>query len=299
MTYGRTTMFKSIFAVAVLVSVLPYGHAELTPKQGQFDSRVRVVDYNPADVIRINTWYGVSTHVQFADGETIRDVAIGDDQAWTVMPRGNHLFFKPKTTHADTNVTVVTNVRVYQFALIVVPRNMRDPKAWRDANLIYSLSFRYPADEAAKGLSAEVSRLRAETIQLQADAIRKNKEEVSDRLKAAKRRDENRDYWVAGSEEVTPTAARDDGRFIYLTFSNNRDMPAVYEVDASGKEALVNTNVEGNQIVVQRLVKQLTLRKGDSVACVVNRSFDLDGGRDNTSGTVAPDVERVIKGGTP
>jgi type IV secretion system protein VirB9 len=58
----------------------------------------------------------------------------------------------------------------------------------------------------------------------------------------------------------------------------------------------VNTNVEGNEIVVQRLVRQLTLRKGNAVACVVNKAFDLDGGKDNTTGTVAPDVERVIKG---
>jgi type IV secretion system protein VirB9 len=29
---------------------------------------------------------------------------------------------------------------------------------------------------------------------------------------------------------------------------------------------------------------------------LVNKSFDLNGGRDNTTGTVAPDVERVIKG---
>jgi type IV secretion system protein VirB9 len=106
------------------------------------------------------------------------------------------------------------------------------------------------------------------------------------------------DYWVAGSEEISPTAARDDGRFIYLTFSNNRDMPAVYSVDAEGKEALITTNViDGNTIVIQRLVNQLILRKGNAVASVLNKSFELNGGTDNTSGTIAPDVQRVIKGG--
>ena len=77
---------------------------------------------------------------------------------------------------------------------------------------------------------------------------------------------------------------------------NNRDMPAVYATDADGTESLVNTNVEGNEIVVHRMVRKLTLRKGAAVACVVNKSFDLDGGRDNTTGTVAPDVQRVIRG---
>ena len=75
-------------------------------------------------------------------------------------------------------------------------------------------------------------------------------------------------------------------------------MPAVYEVDNAGNESLINTNVvNGNTIVIQRLVSQLMLRKGDYVASVVNRSFDVNGGIDNTTGTVSPDVKRtIIKG---
>ena len=101
----------------------------------------------------------------------------------------------------------------------------------------------------------------------------------------------------AGSEEISPTAARDDGRFIFLTFSNNRDMPAIYSVDDEGNEALINTSViDGNTIVIQRMVPRLMLRKGKAVASVINKSFDMNGGTDNKTGTVAKDVQRVIKG---
>ena len=123
--------------------------------------------------------------------------------------------------------------------------------------------------------------------------------DVKERLAAAKQMVGNTDYWAAGSAEITPTGASDDGRFIRLTFSNNRDMPAVYAVDGEGNEALVNTNVDGNMIVVQRMVRRLTLRKGIAVVCVVNKSFDLSGGRDNNTGTVSQSVERVIKGVQP
>lgn len=274
---------KRLICIALLAPLLAW--AELTPSRGEFDSRVRVVDYNPADVVKLVTFYGVSTHVQFAEGETIKDLAVGDDQAWRVVPRSNHLFIKPMATNADTNVTVVTDRRVYQFALFVQPRPIKDATAWRDPNLVFSLSFRYPDDIAAA--AAE----KAKAAEAQSGVA-----DLRNRLAEAKKRDENNDYWVAGAEEISPTAARDDGRFIYLTFSNNRDMPAVYSVDGDGKEALINTNVEGNTIVVQRMVRKLTLRRGGAVACVVNRSFDLDSGRDNTTGTVAPDVQRVIKG---
>lgn len=275
---------KRLLLIALLVPILAL--AEVTPKKGDYDPRVRVVDYNPLNVVKLATFYGVSTHVQFGNGETIMDVAVGDDQAWKVVPRGNHLFIKPQATQADTNVTVVTDKRTYQFALVVQPRPMKDSTAWANPNLIFSLTFRYPDEEAAKA-SANAKK----------EAVKSRLGEIKGKLSDAKKEGQNFDYWVAGSEEISPTAARDDGRFIYLTFSNNRDMPAVYSVDAKGNEALINTNViDGNTIVVQRLVAHLMLRKGNAVASVINKSFDLNGGIDNTTGTVAPDVERVIKG---
>ncbi|MGJ0489473.1 P-type conjugative transfer protein VirB9 [Methylobacter sp.] len=275
---------KNLLLIALLIPAIAF--AEITPRKGDYDPRVRVVDYNPLNVVKLVTFYGVSTHVQFGDGETIKDVAIGDDQAWKVVPRGNHLFIKPQAEMADTNVTVVTDKRTYHLALIVQPRLIKDSKAWSDPNLVFSLAFRYPDDEAEQR--------KAEAEKLAAAASTKN---MKAKLANATKQIENIDYWVAGSEEISPTAARDDGRFIYLTFSNNRDMPAVYSVDAEGNEALINTNViEGNTIVIQRLVPHLILRKGNYVASVINKSFDINGGIDNTTGTIAPDVERVIKG---
>ncbi|MCW8208096.1 P-type conjugative transfer protein VirB9 [Verminephrobacter aporrectodeae subsp. tuberculatae] len=271
---------KKLLLIGLLVPILAI--AEITPPKGDYDPRVRVVDYNPMNVVKLSTFYGVSTHVQFGKSETIKDVAVGDDQAWKVIPRGNHLFIKPQATHADTNVTVITDKRTYHFSLVVQPRQVKDSTAWSDPNLIFSLAFRYPDEEL---INAKTEALKASIM------------EVKSKLSDATKESQNIDYWIAGSDEVSPTAARDDGRFIYLTFSNNRDMPAVYSVDEQGNEALINTNViDSNTIVVQRLVRRLILRKGSAVASVVNRSFDLNGGMDNTTGTVSPDVERVIKG---
>lgn len=275
---------KRLLLIGLLVPTMAM--AEITPPKGDYDPRVRIVDYNPLNVVKLATFYGVSTHVQFADGETIRDVAVGDDQAWKVVPRGSHLFIKPQAEKADTNVTVITDKRTYQFALVVQPRAVKDSTAWADPNLIFSLAFRYPDEEAAKAAASA-----------QKEALQARLGEIKGKLTDATKEGQNFDYWVAGSEEISPTAARDDGRFIYLTFTNNRDMPAVYSVDEQGNEALINTNViDGNTIVVQRLVRRLILRKGIAVASVVNKSFDLGGGMDNTTGTVSPDVERVIKG---
>ncbi len=274
---------RQVWLIALMVPAFAW--AEITPSRGAYDPRVRVVDYNPANVVKLSTFYGVSTHVQFGEGETIKDVAAGDDQAWQIVPRGSHLFIKPRATKADTNLTVITDKRVYEFAVFVEPRPINDTTAWRNPNLIYALSFRYPEEAAVRQAAKErTADLKA---RLSNDKIKPGED---------KKASDNLDYWVAGSPEISPTAARDDGRFTYLTFTNNRDMPAIYTVDAEGNEALVNTNVEGNTIIVHRVVPRLTLRKSNAVACLRNKSFDFDGGRDNTTGTVAPDVERVIKG---
>ncbi len=278
---------KRFLLLCLLLPTL--AHAEINPPKGAFDSRVRVVDYNPLNVVKITSFYGVSTDIQFGPDEVIKDVALGDKTAWTAISRGNHLFIKPAATHPDTNLTVVTNKRAYQFVLVVLSRNLKDPKAYADHNLIYALMFRYPQEEAA-------SRALVAKAEEEAKAAKALKIKLNAELIAANHGVSNKDYWVKGSPEISPTAARDNGRFIYLTFSNNRDMPAVYEVNNLGHEALINTNViDGNTIVIQRLVKRLMLRKGDLVAEVINRSFDMNGGADNRTGTVSPNVERVIK----
>ena len=101
---------------------------------------------------------------------------------------------------------------------------------------------------------------------------------------------------MAGSEEISPSEARDDGLFIFLKFDQNIDMPALFSVDSDGNESIINTNVvDLNTIVVQRKVEQLILRKGNYVASVVNRSFHNKEFIDNLNGTVSPNVERVIR----
>ena len=275
---------KKILTAALAMILLSGALAETTPEPVAADPRVRVVTYSPKNVVRLNTFFGVSTHIKFSESEQIKDVAVGDDLAWKVIPRGNNLFIKPTAKEGDTNITVITNRRTYHFVVVVLTE--KNQKAWANRELIYSLSFRYPDEEDAN------SNARA-----RAEAEKARREDVKNRLaRAPSRNGHNMDYWVAGHQEVSPSGAYDDGRFTYLIFNNNSAMPAVYETDETGKESLVNTHVtSGNTIVIHRLAEKITLRKGDFVASVWNKSYDRTGGANNLTGTVAPDVERVIK----
>ena len=264
--------------------------AEVTPNKATGDSRVRVVEYNRDEVVKLLTFYGASTHIEFEPNEKIIDKGMGDEKGWIVKDSLNHLYLQPKAEFPDTNITVVTDQRTYNFLLVLAPLPTKDPNSSKHASLVFDLRFKYPEKEA-QAIAAQ-----AKSAASKADQ-KKIRSKLSGSLTEADELVDNFDYWVAGSDPISPTAARDDGRFIYLTFSKNRDFPSVYVVDDEGNEALINTSVvSGNTIVVQRMARQLMLRKGNMVVSVLNKSFDPDGGEDNETGTASPDVLRVTKG---
>jgi hypothetical protein len=70
--------------------------AELVPKPGLVDPRVRVVAYDPDQVIRLRGYVGYQIHFQFAEGETLVSLAAGDNKALDVGVEANHMTLKPQ-----------------------------------------------------------------------------------------------------------------------------------------------------------------------------------------------------------
>ncbi|EWS62642.1 Type IV secretion system protein virB9 precursor [Hydrogenophaga sp. T4] len=97
-----------------------------------------------------------------------------------------------------------------------------------------------------------------------------------------------------GSQDIVPTLVYDDGRFTYLRFPGNREVPAVFHVLGDGSETLVNARMEDDLLVVDRVSRQLMLRAGTAVVGIWNEAFDLDGSPAEGATTV-PGVLRVLK----
>ena len=90
----------------------------------------------------------------------------------------------------------------------------------------------------------------------------------------------NAEYSIAAgnaSEDIVPTLVFDDGRFTYFRFPGKREVPAVFHVQGDGSEALVNTRMEGDLLVVDRVSRRLMLRAGSAVVGVWNEAFDVEG----------------------
>ena len=281
-------------AAAWLGGSLMAGSASAQPS----DPRLKEIWYDPQIVVNVPVKRGVVTDIVLDAGEAITDVAAGlggdcskTDASWCIaaQPGGRHIFIKPKSAaSAPNNLAVVTDKRTHSFRLEVLPDgDARAP--------LYRLSVKAsapPPPPAAQKVATASPTLLPPLAALPTPA-----EIVAERLGAAPT-PVNSSYWIAtgaGSEDIVPSLVFDDGRFTYLRFANNREVPAVFHVLGDGSETLVNARMEGDLLVVDRVSRELMLRAGPAVVEVWNEAFDPDGIAPK-DGTTVPGVERSLRG---
>jgi type IV secretion system protein VirB9 len=263
------------------------------------DPRLREVQYDPRAVVTVPVKRGVVALVVLDADESITEVAAGlggdcskPDAAWCVaaQPGGRNLFVKAKSTAgAPNNLAVVTDRRTHSFRFVVLADN--DPKA-----PVYRLTVKAPA--VAVPTAARLAlRDTAPLVALPAVPPPPSPQElIAERLQA-KPQVMNSRYSIAegkGSEDIVPTLVFDDGRFTYIRFPGNREVPAVFHVLGDGSETLVNARMEEDLLVVDRVSRRLMLRSGSAVVGVWNEAFDLDGVPPD-GGTTVAGVQRVLK----
>ena len=240
------------------------------PRRSPYDPRVRFVDYNPNDVVQVDTVIGIATHMVLEQGERYVIHAFGDSEAWSFNHTDNHLFIKPKADQAQTNLIVVTDRRSYCFRLRYSHTRL--------ASAVYQLEFRYPDSEASR--TGEAAR-----------------QEALEQGFGLERAGYNLQYTMSGDVDIAPVNAWDNKEFTFFKFPGNRDIPAIYMVDPAGEESIVNRHTvgEANDVVVLHKVNaRWVMRLGDRALAVFNERFSPDGVA-NTSGTSSAAVKRVIR----
>jgi type IV secretion system protein VirB9 len=242
--------------------------AEIQAAPGLQDPRIRVAAYSADEVYRLVGFVGYQTDLEFESGESFVGLGAGDLEGLSFVAQDNHLFLKPKAAKVGTNLTILTSRRTYQIDYSATPERP-DPTA----EVTYVLRFSYP----------QATREASET----------NRELTDD-----SKRPRNIDYWFCGDASLKPTAASDDGVHTRLTFAPKAEQPAIFILNEDGTESLLNFSMDEGDVIVHRVARRLILRRGNLAACVVNKGFSGSGDR-LSSHTVAPDVERQVKGARP
>lgn len=104
------------------------------------DSRIKKYIYSANEVYLLVVHYGFQSHIEFANGETVSTLSLGDSYAWKITPLDNRLFIRPLETNIHTNMTVITNKRIYQFDLLA-----KDLAYGEEKDLVYQVKFAYPS----------------------------------------------------------------------------------------------------------------------------------------------------------
>jgi len=268
------------------------------------DPRLRDVAYDPHGVVTVPVKRGVVTLVVLGDDESISEVGAGlgadcarPEAAWCVaaQPGGRTLFVKPKSAASGANnLAVVTDRRIHNLRFVVLADGDATPP-------VYRLTVTPPQAPVAATVVRQAHTVTPPLVPLVplvplAPLPPSAEELVSERL-LAKPTVMNTSYSLAeghGSEAIVPSLVFDDGRFTYLRFPGNREVPAVFHVLGDGTETLVNARMEDDLLVVDRVSRRLMLRAGSAVVGLWNDAFDVDGTPPALETTV-PGVRRVLR----
>lgn len=298
---------KSIFLVLVAASILHPATAAKMPAPARDDPRIRYVTYDKDDVIVINVQRGTATRIVLG-----RDEKIAQDGAATGFPSdcskpelewcvhadagGSQVLVKPKDGATHNNLELKTDLRDYSFSFRVLAdgRQKIGSKQLAGASGLnvpmYRVIFRYPATTPTLAAAVALTKAAAEA---------NDQSTLAERLDQARPVPKNWKYSMqiaADSGDIAPSLVFDDGRFTYLRFPANREIPTIYAVSPQGEESRVNFHMDsadGSLAVVEKMGRQLVLRLGTATVGIWNEAFDADGIPPNDGTTVAG-VARVL-----
>ena len=238
-------------ATAVLAASMSVANA--APAQPTLDRHIRIVRYVPDQVTRLDCTLGYVVTLYLGADERIENVSIGDSLGWQITPnrRARVLFIKPNERAAVTNMSVVTNLRSYDFEL-----RAHTASRGRDGQALYTVRFDYPEPVA---------------VAVEAPPPPPPPPEPP--------KDVNHAYSFSGSAKGLPTRVFDDGQSTYFVFAEGADFPAIFAVDPDNKEAVVNIAQRDGYVVVDRLASAFVLRRGELTTRIINDGYREDAGQ--------------------
>jgi type IV secretion system protein VirB9 len=226
--------YKSALAAALLLS---------SANAFAADNRIQTVKYDPDQVVKIVARPGVQSTIEFEDGERIENVAVGNSDAWQITPnrRASALFLKPLAKATATNMTVITDQRVYMFDLVA--RGSAGAP-------VYALRFQYPNPKPKAAEAPKMAEADAQSTPALAPA----------QLFFG--------WKMKGHKKLLPERVFDDGASLYLAWDGDTPLPAILTMSSDGKEGPINYRTSGEYIVIDPVPGAILLRQGNMEARV-------------------------------
>lgn len=208
------------------------GVAQLPFPPGPADPRVQSVPYVPDQVVTLAVEPGFAAVVELSPDERVDSVVVGDSAAWAVT-----------ANKRGDRVVVKPLGRAGATNMVVVTDQRR---------------YVFLLEPGGGGPSPFVLRF-LYTQNTATDAV--------DAVDAAP----PVTYRFRGAKTLFPAAMRDDGRRTTVTWGRDTALPAIFAVDASGREGLVNGRMEDGGYVIEGVAPRYVFRLGRARATATRR----------------------------
>lgn len=257
---------KRIYKI-ILVGVLFFsGLANVAKSESPMttDSRIKTFVFSENEVFRLKLQYGYQSSIEFAKGEEIETISIGNNYSWKITPVERRLFIIALEGAAQTNMTVITNKRTYQFEL-----ESRYPDMSLDEDLVYVVRFFYPSenlDKPVPNFSPKIYYQQPNSNQPSSDVVL-----IPSASSPSNINGYNFEYSLTGPDAIAPLKVFDDGQFTFMQFPNNNSVvPRFFSIDSNGIETRLKYFRQGEYVVFKQLVDKMALRMNQDEVFVYN-----------------------------
>ncbi len=235
-----------IALVGLLLAAMINGPAS-AQQTARIDPHIRYVDYDPDAVIRLIGHTGYQMILEFAPGEKIETVGIGDSSGWQVTPNGaaTVMFLKPVGLPRTTNMSIVTNYRRYNLELLA-----RSGTKVAQSQIVYAVRFRYQRGEAESAAAP-----------------------TAQPITTTPPEQWNRAYSYDGAKGNVPEQVFDDAKSTFFRFASGVPTPAIFSIAPGAGESVVNFSVRGSFVVIEQIAPQFVLRQGADVTYIFNDGY--------------------------
>jgi type IV secretion system protein VirB9 len=246
------------------------------------------IAYDPNNVTSIRAKLGFVTQVILGANESIIDKRGGDTDGWDVsnIPGQPIITVKPRATAVNSNLIVTTDKHAYIMALNVLPATSPCSGHWQ---VVYKMPAP-PVQMIATNKTPE---------QLKAEEKMASDLFIKTSFKKDVPESKNWNYSMQAakySNDIVPDEIYDDGRFTYIKFNGNRELPSVFKVTADGEEVIVDRHIQGRDVmVIHEVSPRWVLRLDKQTVGLWNDAFDSVGSPP-TGGTISSGVERITNG---
>ncbi|MFZ4540551.1 MAG: TrbG/VirB9 family P-type conjugative transfer protein [Rickettsiales bacterium] len=255
--------------VTLLVGIILAGMVAVAPAMaGQpvtTDSRIKTLVYSPNEVFTVTTHYGYQSNIEFGPKEFIDTISVGDRTAWQITPAGRRLFIRAQEENAHTNMTIVTNLRAYQFDL----RSSSADAVFGSEELTYVVRFYYPdaMDNTTPAPRPVAYSTMAPPAPMTTAPIATGSIPATTASPAYNYR-----YTYSGSNAIAPVKIFDDGKNTYFKFTSAA-IPRIAIVTAKGEALDVPASrTADGLIMVSAIAPRFTIQQNGQQVSVYNES---------------------------